>query len=89
MPTEAFKSSSPIGVYGDFAQQVDHSIGQVLEALAKNGITQNNLVIFTSDNGPVWYPRDRLKHNHSSASNYSGMTGDFWEGGHRVPFVVR
>ena len=89
MPTEEFKNSSPIGVYGDFAQQVDHSIGQVLEALDKNRITKNTLVIFTSDNGPVWYQRDRLKHNHSSASNYSGMKGDWWEGGHRVPFVVR
>ena len=89
VPTEEFKDSSPIGVYGDFAQQVDHSIGQVLEALDKNGITKNTLVIFTSDNGPVWYQRDRLKHNHSSASIYSGMKGDWWEGGHRVPFVVR
>jgi arylsulfatase A-like enzyme len=89
VPTEEFKGSSSIGVYGDFAQQVDHSIGQVLEALDKNGITKNTLVIFTSDNGPVWYQRDRLKHNHSSASIYSGMKGDFWEGGHRVPFVVR
>ena len=89
VPTEEFKGSSPIGVYGDFAQQVDHSIGQVLEALDKNGITKNTLVIFTSDNGPVWYQRDRLKHNHSSASIYSGMKGDFWEAGHRVPFIVR
>ena len=89
LPTDAFKGKSPIGVYGDFVMQVDHSIGQVLDALDKNGITKNTLVIFTSDNGPVWYKRDRLKHNHSSASIYSGMKGDFWEGGHRMPFVVR
>jgi arylsulfatase A len=89
VPTEEFKGSSPIGVYGDFAQQVDHSIGQVLDALDDNGITENTLVIFTSDNGPVWYQRDRLKHGHSSASIYSGMKGDLWEGGHRMPFVLR
>ena len=89
VPTDEFKGSSPIGVYGDFAQQVDHSIGQVLEALDDQGITDNTLVIFTSDNGPVWYQRDRLKYGHSSASIYSGMKGDLWEGGHRVPFVVR
>ena len=89
VPTEEFKGSSPIGVYGDFAQQVDHSIGQVLEALDDNGIADNTLVIFTSDNGPVWYQRDRLKYGHSSASIYSGMKGDVWEGGHRMPFVVR
>jgi arylsulfatase A-like enzyme len=76
-------------VYGDFVMQVDDSIGQVLQALDDHGITKNTLVIFTSDNGPVWYKRDRLKHNHSSASIYSGMKGDHWEGGHRVPFIVR
>lgn len=53
VPTEEFKGSNPIGVYGDFAQQVDHSIGQLLEALDDNGITEKTLVIFTSDNGPV------------------------------------
>ena len=89
VPTDAFKGKSPIGVYGDFVMQVDDSIGQVLQALDDHGVTKNTLVIFTSDNGPVWYKRDRLKHNHSSASIYSGMKGDHWEGGHRVPFVVR
>ena len=76
-------------MYGDFVMQVDNSIGQVLQALDDNGITKNTLVIFTSDNGPVWYKRDRLKYNHSSASIYSGMKGDHWEGGHRVPFIAR
>ena len=89
VPTKEFKGSSPIGVYGDFAQQVDHSIGQVLEALDDHGIAENTMVIFTSDNGPVWYQRDRVKYNHSSASIYSGMKADTWEGGHRMPFVVR
>ena len=89
VPTDEFKDKSPIGAYGDFVMQVDHSIGQVLEALDDSRITDNTLVIVTSDNGPVWYQRDRLKHNHSSASIYSGMKGDLWEGGHRVPFVVR
>jgi arylsulfatase A-like enzyme len=89
VPTDEFKDKSPIGVYGDFAIQVDHSIGQVLQALDDQGITDNTLVIFTSDNGPVWYQRDRLKYNHSSASIYSGMKADTWEGGHRMPFVVR
>lgn len=89
LPIDKFKGSSPIGVYGDFAQQVDHSIGQVLQALDDQGIADNTLVIFTSDNGPVWYKRDRRKYNHSSASIYSGMKADTWEGGHRMPFVVR
>ncbi len=89
VPTDEFKDKSPIGVFGDFAMQVDHSIGQVLQALDDQGITENTLVIFTSDNGPVWYQRDRLKYNHSSASIYSGMKADTWEGGHRMPFVVR
>jgi len=89
VPMEKFKGKSPIGVYGDYAMQVDHSIGQVLQALDKNGITKNTLVIFTSDNGPVWHKRDRIKYNHSSASIYRGMKGDFLEGGYRMPFIVR
>ena len=89
VPTNEFKGSSLIGAYGDFVQQVDHSIGQVLQVLDDQGITENTLVIFTSDNGPVWYQRDRLKYNHSSASIYSGMKADTWEGGHRMPFIVR
>jgi arylsulfatase A-like enzyme len=75
VPTDEFKGKSPIGVYGDFVMQVDDSIEQVLQALDDHGVTKNTLVIFTSDNGPVWYKRDRLKHNHSSASIYSGMKG--------------
>lgn len=89
VPTEEFKGKSPIGVYGDYAMQVDDSIGQVLKSLDQNGITKNTLVIFASDNGPVWYEKDRAKYKHSSASIYRGMKGDSLEGGHRMPFIVR
>jgi len=46
-------------------------------------------VIFTSDNGPVWYDADEERFGHHSAGPFRGMKGDAWEGGHRVPFIVR
>jgi arylsulfatase A len=51
-PTDEFRGKSPIGDYGDFAMQVDHSIEQALEALNDNEITDNTLVIFTSETNP-------------------------------------
>lgn len=88
LPVEAFRGS-PVGLYGDFLGQVDGSVGQILAALAKAGVADNTLVLFTSDNGPVWYPEDTQRLGHASAGNLRGMKGDAWEGGHRIPFIVR
>jgi arylsulfatase A len=89
LPTKAFKGKSQVGLYGDFVMQVDDTLGQVVAALEKNGISDNTLVIFTSDNGPVWYQHDRDKYHHSAAGILRGMKADSWEGAHRMPFVAR
>ena len=52
-------------------------------------MADNTLVIFSSDNGPVWYPQDVAKFGHRSVGPWRGMKSDSWEGGHRMPFVVR
>jgi arylsulfatase A-like enzyme len=61
----------------------------VLKTLEKLGITDNTLVIFTSDNGPVWFKEDIQKFNHRATGIYRGMKLDAYEGAHRMPFIAR
>jgi arylsulfatase A len=89
LPTEAFRGKSLGGLYGDFVTQVDDAVGQVLAALDRAKLSDNTLVFFTSDNGPVWYPEDVKKFAHSAAGPWRGMKGDAWEAGHRMPFIAR
>ena len=89
LPTETFRGKSLGGPYGDFVTQVDDAVGQVLTALESAKLSQNTLVLFTSDNGPMWYPADVEKYGHSAAGPWRGMKGDAWEGGHRMPFIAR
>jgi len=89
LPTGKFRGTSKAGEYGDFVVQVDDAIGQVLAKLEKLGFTKNTIVIFTSDNGPVWYEQDIKQYNHRSTGFLKGMKADAWEGGHRMPFIAR
>jgi arylsulfatase A-like enzyme len=89
LPMEAFRGKSLGGLYGDFVAQFDDSVGQVLSALDRAGLTENTLVFFGSDNGPVWLPADIEKFGHAAAGPWRGMKGDAWEGGHRMPFIAR
>ena len=89
-PTDEFAGKSDVPLYGDFLMQVDAGVGAFLDALDATGEADDTIVVFTSDNGPVWYDAvDTPKHNHDATSVYRGMKGDAWEGGHRVPFFVR
>lgn len=74
-----FVGSSKDGVRGDAMQELDWSIGKMMQALNDNGIADNTLVIFTSDNGPV---------KNAYAKPYRGAKYVTLEGGHRVPFIV-
>lgn len=76
-------------MYGDFMMMVDHEIGRVIAALDAAGMSKETLLVFTSDNGPVWYSQDVERFGHDSAGGLRGMKGDAWEGGHRMPFIVR
>jgi arylsulfatase A len=89
LPNDSYKGSTAIGDYGDFTAQVDGVLGTVLNKLKETGQEKNTIVILTSDNGPVWYPEDVEKYNHSSTGPLRGMKADLWEGGHRMPFIVR
>jgi arylsulfatase A len=90
LPTKEFIGSSKAGGYGDFMVQTDWTVGQVLKALDDHGLSANTIVIFSADNGPEKYAYDRIKKfDHQSASMLRGLKRDIWEGGHRVPFLVR
>ena len=88
LPTKQFAGKSGAGTYGDFVMQVDSVVGRVMHSLEKAGMTRNTLVIFSSDNGPVWYDKDTERFQHRSAGPLRGIKGSVWEGGHRVPFIV-
>jgi arylsulfatase A-like enzyme len=89
MPLEQFKGKTGAGQYGDFMMTVDWCVGKVLEALDATGTADNTLVIYSSDNGPVWYEADIKRFDHRASGNRRGMKGALHEGGHRMPFLVR
>jgi arylsulfatase A len=89
MPAEEFKGSSKAGQYGDFVNMVDAEVGKVLHTLTEMGLEKNTIVFFTSDNGPYWKPDFIEKYQHRAAYIFRGMKSDAFEGGHRIPFIVR
>ncbi len=86
-----FKGKSGAGPHGDFIHQLDWVVGELLATLEKIGVADNTLIIFTSDNGPETTSviHMRADHQHDGARPWRGMKRDSWEGGHRVPFLVR
>ncbi len=89
LPSTEFEGKSGAGMYGDFLMMVDAQIGMVIDALDKAGMSENTLLVFSSDNGPVWYDEDVERLGHDSSGGLRGMKADAWEAGHRMPFIVR
>lgn len=91
VPLKPFKDSSGLNPYADFVAQVDHHMGQLLASLEEAGIDDNTLVIFTSDNGCSPEANFELlaQRGHDPSGGYRGHKADIYEGGHRVPLIVR
>jgi arylsulfatase A len=90
VPSAEFAGTSKAGGYGDFMEQTDAAVGRILEALEAGGFSKNTLVIFSSDNGPERYAYERVRNfGHRSMGPLRGLKRDLWEGGHRVPLIVR
>lgn len=91
-PHARFKGSSEIGIYGDFINELDWSVGQVLNTLDSLKLTENTLVVFSSDNGGVKAYR-RIDHaeiqGHRINGKLRGQKTEVYEGGTRIPFIVR
>jgi len=88
LPKEAYTGKSDAGEYGDFVLQVDQTLGNIRALIDRNGLAENTIFVFSSDNGPVWFQKDIEKFQHDSKAGLKGMKIDFWEGGSRVPFIV-
>jgi len=90
LPTEEFLGKSHTNRYGDFVMQVDDVVGQVRAALLENGIAENTILIFTSDNGcsPRANFEELAQVGHNPSAQFRGHKADIYEGGHRVPFIV-
>lgn len=103
LPAERFRGKSSLGAYGDMVMQVDWTVGKIIETLKKSGIEDNTLVIYTSDNGSYMYrinegEPDHLidetvegfnPSKHQSNDRWRGTKADIYDGGHRVPFIVK
>ncbi|MDB4225791.1 arylsulfatase [bacterium] len=92
LPTDEFKGKSGLeNPYGDFVLMVDWVVGEVMKALEKQGISENTILVFTSDNGcsnQADFEQLATK-GHNPSYIFRGHKADIFEGGHRVPFIVR
>jgi arylsulfatase A-like enzyme len=91
VPSEPWQGKSPLGKYGDFVMETDNVVGEISKALEKNGFAENTLVVFTSDNGcsKAAGIANLKEQGHIVSGHLRGSKADIWDGGHRVPFVVR
>lgn len=99
-PHPRFHGKSELGYRGDAMVQLDWSTGQIMQMLEEHGLTENTLVIFSSDNGPVYddgyddgttvkTSTEEVDRGHDGSGPYRGGKYQIYEGGTRVPFIVR
>lgn len=90
-PDEQFVGTSEAGAYGDFTHELDWMTGQIMEALEQQGVADNTIVIFTSDNGGMLNHEGQrtVQKGHMINGDLLGSKFGAWEGGHRIPMIVR
>ncbi|MGQ8336242.1 sulfatase family protein [Sunxiuqinia sp. A32] len=99
IPDEPFVGKSDIGIYGDYCQQVDWCLGEIMKTIDDAGIRENTILIFASDNGSYYYlnsvnssredNNELLKSHHRANGPFKKGKGQPEEGGHRIPYIVR
>lgn len=87
VPHPDFKGKSGGGDYPDVLMEIDHHVGQILDAIDKAGIRNNTIIFFFSDNGPTRYSRQPDQNGDNGI--WSGELGSAWEGGLRTVGIVR
>lgn len=91
VPSKQWQGKSELGDYGDFVMQTDAIIGDIVAAIDRAGFGDNTMVIVTSDNGCSKAAKidDLQAKGHFPSGPLRGSKADLWDGGHRVPFIVR
>tara|TARA_B110000438_G_scaffold302726_1_gene361338 strand:- start:1583 stop:3169 length:1587 start_codon:yes stop_codon:yes gene_type:complete len=91
VPSKKWVGKSGINAYADFVMEVDNSVERILKALDDAKLTKNTLVIFTTDNGTSASAKIEklMAAGHNPSADLRGIKADIWEGGHRVPYLVR
>jgi arylsulfatase A-like enzyme len=91
LPTKEWIGKSGLGKYGDFVMMTDGMVGRIVDALHQHDIADDTIIIFSADNGTSKAANfEKLKeHGHHPSAHFRGCKTDYWEGAHRVPFVVR
>jgi len=91
LPVKEFQGKSGLNPYADFVLMVDHVVGEIIRTLEINGITDNTLLVFASDNGcSPWADFPYLaEHGHHPSYVYRGAKADLYDGGHRIPCMVQ
>jgi arylsulfatase A-like enzyme len=90
-PTTEWLGKSGLNDYADYVMETDASIGHVLAALDRYGLDKNTIVVFTSDNGcsPAADFPFLTSHGHDPSASRRGYKADIYDGGHRIPFIIR
>jgi len=91
-PAPQFQGTSEAGLYGDFLHELDHIVGMIIDKLEAEGLTDNTMIVFTADNGGMMNDTAQeayTEHQHRPNGALLGAKSDAWEGGHRVPFLVK
>jgi arylsulfatase A-like enzyme len=89
VPSKEFAGKSELGAYGDFVMEIDDLVGKLNAALEEEGMDKNTILIFSSDNGAFLIKGDKEKHGHSVNGVLRDGKAHPYEGGHRVPFLVK
>ena len=91
LPSPEFQGKTGTNPYGDFCLMLDWSVGEIMKALKQAGLAENTIVVFTSDNGcsPMADLPGLAKKGHYPCMHFRGHKADIYEGGHRIPLIIR
>lgn len=91
LPAKEFRGASGTNEYGDFVLHVDDVVGRISRKLEEEGLADNTIVVYTSDNGcsPMADYSELLERGHNPSYIFRGTKADIYEGGHRIPLIVR
>ena len=91
LPTAEFRGKSGTNEYGDYCLMTDDVVGQVMASLERAGLADNTILVYTSDNGcsPMADFEELAAHGHNPSYVFRGHKADIYEGGHRIPLLIR